>query len=113
MLSVQARDCPYCFNVLDPYADDPTHREGVQCGNCWTKYHKICWKRNDNCCMKCGHAMAYDVILPPLTQPMHLASPPPDNKPIARVFFEIRWRIVTMVTLVMLTVVIFILLYTR
>lgn len=95
MVPVQLRDCPYCFNALDPHDDNPNYRAGVQCAECWTKYHKICWNRNGTICMKCNHTVAYDVVLSPLTSPSHMmqTEPSPTQTRI-RISSDIPWKLV-------------------
>ena len=88
-------DCPYCFRALDPHDDDPPYRTGVQCGECFTKYHRVCWERNGNQCMHCKSTSGYPIMLPPL---MRQGSQPSSSN-ISRVteteISKIDWRSLT------------------
>lgn len=105
MATVQSHDCPYCFNTLDPYDDNIDYRVGVQCAECWTKYHKICWQRNGNRCMKCGSAKAYDVVLTPIPETVSVTATQPTIKtePSIPAIDILPWRAIALIALGLLT----------
>lgn len=61
--------CYYCFKTLDPHDKDEQKRSFVQCNDCETPYHTVCWNQNEEClyCNK-KHSKPIQISPPPSFQ---------------------------------------------